>query len=144
MKLALIRHGHALPHATDNLRHLSKLGQGEILETSSFLKASGIPISELIHSPLKRAIETCHLLSSSHFQEALISESGELKPLSHLSFWLNEITLKEGNTALIGHNPFLSHFAQELTGKISSLPTGGCLILERTPTHNWKVIDKNF
>lgn len=145
MKIALIRHGHALDHQIDEHRQLSELGQQQVLKTAQFLKESEFDAKIFVHSPLKRAIETCHIITSHSFTNISISESGELKPMSSLSYWLNELSNSKSDLALVGHNPFMSLLAQELTQQPFGMPTGGCLILEKSESNlSWKVFSKNF
>jgi phosphohistidine phosphatase SixA len=145
VKIALIRHGDALDHQIDEHRQLSELGQQQVLKTAQFLSDNEFDAKTFFHSPLKRAIETCHIITSHSSQNISISESGELKPMSSLSYWLHELNDSKSDLALVGHNPFMSLLAQELTEQPFGIPTGGCLILEKSEgALIWKVFSMNF
>jgi len=145
MLIALVRHGQASDHAIDRERQLTDHGQNQAKQAGDFLKASRFTAKRLIHSPLVRAKQTCDLIKEAYLQTAQTIESGELKPESSLSFWLHQLNEEQEELVLVGHNPYLSMMAQELTDSPLNFPTGGCLILERTRESDlWKVVSKNF
>ena len=145
MKLALIRHGQAEAHPVDELRKLTKLGIEQAQSTGKFLKDQSFRATELVHSPLVRAEQTCLLVQKELDTSLPLSVNGELKPLSPLSFWLNELEEKKHNLILVGHNPFMSLLAQELCGSPQGFPTGGCIIFEKAEsTSHWKILASNF
>jgi phosphohistidine phosphatase SixA len=145
MKLALIRHGQAENHLVDDLRKLTPLGIEQAQSTGKFLGEQSFKTTEFIHSPLTRAQQTCLLIQKELDSSLPITINDELKPQSPLSFWTNELAQREQNLILVGHNPFMSLLAQQLSGSPQGFPTGGCVILERSQqTEHWNILAINF
>ena len=145
MKVALVRHGQALDHPRDELRQLSPKGIEQANKAGAFLSQTGFVPKMFFHSPLKRAIETCHIINTSFFNSIQSKLSEELCPMSPLSFWNHELETYEQDIILVGHNPYMSQFATELSGRAYQFPTGGCVVLEKSvTTSHWLVSAINF
>jgi phosphohistidine phosphatase SixA len=153
MLLVLVRHGNALDHDIDALRQLSDQGKKEANGTGLFLKqflkelpANSYNELKVFHSELVRAKETAMILSSHLTQGQGLEEAKDLLPNSPISPWLNNLIAfkDESIVVLTGHMPYMGIFASELSQAPISIPTGGCLIFERTENNDFKKIKSNF
>jgi phosphohistidine phosphatase len=133
MQLYLIRHAIAeerAPGLPDEARALTLEGRSRLKQELRGLRRLGIGFERLVHSPLRRALETAELLAP------LVE--GEL----HASALLAEppgpallAGLAGESLALVGHEPWLTQLASLLIGGTPALALkkGGVLVLEGEP-----------
>lgn len=104
MELTLIRHAIAVDGEDDFARELSGKGRKRFLDEVETLDAMGVRFDRVLHSPLKRAVETAELL-------APLCE-GELEQTKLLAkeptAALLEACSRDERVALVGHEPHLS------------------------------------
>ena len=121
MRMLLVRHAEAVPLmegiASDFHRPLTDLGKKQASALGEAVKARGIPVTQVVTSPLVRAIETAEILLNilTPGKEFVVTERlacGELKPkkLSKLAFELG------GSPLLVGHMPDLADYAGWMIG----------------------------
>ncbi|MDC1175150.1 phosphohistidine phosphatase SixA [Bacteriovoracaceae bacterium] len=147
MFLLLIRHGDATMSSPDSERPLSESGKKEVQALSEFLtkKFTNIEFQnfKLIHSPLKRAIETKDIVVK-NFNITDIKENTNLTPMSDTKKWENDLIMAKSNTVLVGHQPFMANLAQLLTSKSYSLPTGNAILLSKDDNSLWSCLHETW
>lgn len=124
-RLALLRHGIALPHGTPGVREedrpLTPEGEKKVLQVVEGLRRLRMRPDAIVTSPLPRARKTAELAASVlglsqalRIDEILLPES----PATAIRAWLGNHGEKE--LMLVGHNPNLSDLLAILCG----LPEG--------------------
>lgn len=111
MRLWLLRHGHAEPHAvSDALRRLTAQGRQEVLQSAAQL--IGRPLEAILCSPYVRARQTAELVVevlqsplSVEIVPWLISESSPEGALGHLA------ARPEAEILLVSHQPLIGDLA---------------------------------
>lgn len=107
MYLYLIRHGEAKTESEDPERGLTEKGGRHALRMGEFLAFMGTHLDEVIHSPKKRAFETARAIVESIHPVNGIREGEGLTPNDDPLNWVTEINGMTGDTAIVGHLPFL-------------------------------------
>ena len=139
MKLMLIRHAHAeekREDLEDIKRHLTEKGIESFKSLMPELKEKLEPLAErnllLWSSPANRAMETAEIVADAlqipiNSIEGFIYE-GDFKTLS------NRIQVEDDETTLmvVGHEPSLSEWAEEMTGEPTKIRKGDMLHFEVT------------
>ena len=121
-----LRHGIAVPrdgHWDDWHRPLTDRGRRRTRQVAQRLKVLGISFDRLMTSPLVRAVQTAeiccdaHLAETSQVRDALAPGGSQVLWLE----WLSTAPTAEMSTlGLIGHEPDLSQWAQQLVhGNVS-------------------------
>jgi phosphohistidine phosphatase len=136
VQLFLIRHAIAEdPRAglRDAARALTKEGRERFEEEVRGLRQLGISFERLLHSPLRRALETAELLAPLVEGELEVSALLAAAPGPELVAQLAGARL-----ALVGHEPWLSELAWMLVAGHAdasgfALKKGGLLLLEGEP-----------
>lgn len=134
-----IRHGIAVDRSgerADEARFLTPKGIEKTQQVAQRLLDQGLQFNALLTSPLVRAQQTAEILHSVGLS-AQIEECLSLSPGGQLLDWL--IWLKkwqqarpdEQSVALIGHEPDLSQWAQQLVTGSNSPPQGRRWILKK-------------
>jgi phosphohistidine phosphatase len=135
MQLTLIRHAIAVEGEDDFARELSGKGRARFLQEVKTLKRLGVSFERVLHSPLRRAVETADLLAD--LCEGELEVTGLLaKPPS-----LELLAKCDGErVALVGHEPHLSSLLAWLVlgdsaeGARFELKKGAVAVLEGDPT----------
>lgn len=120
-ELYLIRHGIAAErreYSDDASRPLTEKGQARTQQVARRLKALGCEVDCILTSPLVRAQQTADILQTAGLA-ATVETSVCLAPGGDLQAWLGWLAqwqqqLPQGRLALVGHEPDLSHWAQQL------------------------------
>lgn len=147
-QLYLIRHGIAAQrgtYANDDDRPLTEAGRQKTTAIATRLHQLSLRFDQLLTSPLVRAQQTAAIL-----HQATLGPTPEicdaLQPGGDLGDWLPRLTLGQGAEkvaiAVIGHEPDLSQWAQQLVGGCDRsaedawiLKKGGIIGLQ-VPTEN--------
>ncbi len=138
MKLYLLRHGHALSvHeagvASDEDRPLSQTGQEDVRKMARHLVSLGAAPEIILHSPLKRAIQTAvfaaPILQPRQGLEAFAPLSNEL-PAQDLAIELKRRCEGLAEVVAIGHQPQMGELIAVLSRAVFNLRPGGAAILE--------------
>lgn len=107
MELYLIRHAEALDGVPDEARPLSSEGWKTLRRAVKTLDHLGIRWDRLLHSPLRRAVETAEALMP------LVRGESEVAPwLAHP--WQELPPLTGERVALVGHQPWLGELVSWL------------------------------
>ncbi|UVE19275.1 phosphohistidine phosphatase SixA [Pseudomonas sp. LS44] len=107
MRLWLLRHGEAEPHArTDAERHLTKRGRKEVLQSSAQL--DGRPLAAILASPYIRAQQTAELVREALGVRVSITTVPWLTPDSSPAEALRHLDeYAEREVLLVSHQPFI-------------------------------------
>jgi phosphohistidine phosphatase len=125
-ELYLIRHGIAAErgtYANDDDRPLVEKGHQRTAQVAKRLVDLGCTVDLLLTSPLVRAQQTAEILLQAGFAPQLESLE-HLAPGGSIARWLDwltewQSTAPQGRLALVGHEPDLSRWGQQLvTGQI--------------------------
>jgi phosphohistidine phosphatase len=144
MKLYIMRHGQALSMGeakvdSDAERPLSQEGFAGVLESAKHLLAQGANPPLILHSPMKRAIQTAtivaEVLKPSKGVEAFCPLSNVLPP-QDLFAELKCHLLDLEEAMVVGHQPQLGELTLWLTGKLVQIPPGGLVALEIRGDHS--------
>lgn len=133
MQLFLIRHAIAEDPRSglrDEARALTPEGRKRFEEEVRGLRHLGFSFERVLHSPLRRALETAELLVPLVEGELEVSALLAAPPGEELL-----ASLAGERLALVGHEPWLSELAGKLVGGTAglALKKGGVLVLEGEP-----------
>ncbi|MEQ8302753.1 MAG: phosphohistidine phosphatase SixA [Cyclobacteriaceae bacterium] len=143
--LYLLRHAQAAETQQgqqDYDRHLTSHGLREAAAIAKYLKKNNISIELIISSSAIRAYTTAKTISEGLNLETDIIQSkevyhGSLKTLLDV---LNQQSDEYKSILLVGHNPYISYFAEFLTKEnIGDLSTAG-LVMIKFDIANWSDI----
>jgi phosphohistidine phosphatase len=111
MKLWLLRHGHAEPHAaSDALRRLTARGRLEVLQSAAQL--IGRPLEAILCSPYVRARQTAELLAEALQSRLVIEIVPWLTPDSSLVSALGCLAARpETEFIVVSHQPLIGDLA---------------------------------
>ncbi|MBM9519895.1 histidine phosphatase family protein [Desulforhopalus vacuolatus] len=136
-KIFLVRHAKSsgsFPELKDIERPLSKRGTLDAREMSGRLAARKVQVDCIITGPARRARKTAKWMAVALGidkkniivkKKLYPGEAGELREV------LKDQLKKNDNVLLVGHNPGLSDFAEELGGKsLHEMPTSAVAALE--------------
>ncbi|MHB8109432.1 MAG: phosphohistidine phosphatase SixA [Syntrophorhabdaceae bacterium] len=107
MFLYLIRHGEAKTEDADPERGLTEKGMHHARRMGEFLSFMGISLDTIVHSTKKRAAETTRAIVESIRPGKEIREEQGLSPNDDPLPWVAKINAMTGDTAIVGHLPFL-------------------------------------
>ncbi len=134
-----IRHGIAVDRSserTDEARFLTPKGIDKTQQVAQRLLDQGLQFDALLTSPLVRAQQTAEILHSVGLS-AQIEEFLPLSPGGDLSGWLSwlknwqQAYPERQSVALVGHEPKLSQWAQQLVTGANSPPQSRQWILKK-------------
>jgi phosphohistidine phosphatase len=137
MFLCLMRHGKAeiFKHGSnDSQRHLTENGRQRVTVMASLAKRWWPAGNTIIwSSPLVRARETAIIMG-----RAIHAVYMDIHPsiaVGDLRSFYQEVLIKEKNDVVlvVGHEPFLGHWAKEITGTPIDFKTGSIAIFEYDP-----------
>jgi phosphohistidine phosphatase len=138
MRLYLIRHGHSPSAkeagvASDFERPLSQQGRKSAQEASLYLKQSEIPPKIILHSPLKRTLETALEINSvldCPFGLKVFEPLANIIPASDLYKELEPLLEKYDSVALVGHQPQLGDMAALLCERLFDIQLAQMIALD--------------
>ncbi len=118
MSLFLVQHGESLPKDQDPEKGLSKKGIEETQKIAQVAKMYNIPVSQIVHSGKKRALQTAQIFHKELKIEAQLQIIEGIAPMDSVESYAQQIDSK-ANTMVVGHLPFM--------GKLVSLLTTGTI-----------------
>jgi phosphohistidine phosphatase len=141
MILYLMRHGKALPAASDSERKLSEEGRSEVERISGFLGLRGIQAKTIYHSGKTRAAETARIFAS-RTHSGTPAQHPDLAPNDDPSILARALESWTEDAMIVGHLPHLGRLASLLLlGRedqhIVNLECATALCLERDPDGSW-------
>ena len=116
MEIYLIRHGiaaEAIEYAEDKDRPLIERGRTKTEKVAERLVQLEIKFDLLLTSPFLRAKQTADILKKAGLANK-ITELEHLSPEGNLSDWLQELPETRETIALVGHQPNLGNWAEQL------------------------------
>lgn len=119
MKLYLVRHGDAIDPRTHPERPLSETGISEVESLGQHLESVGLVVPTILHSEYLRAKQTAERLAA-HLGTTELRLHPKLAPGDPVAPVLEVVRHFEEDTMLVGHLPFMAHFASELLVRDSS------------------------
>jgi phosphohistidine phosphatase len=140
MKLYLLRHAEAEPHAgatSDEARQLTERGKDRIAQAARGLRRLGVEFDALLSSPLTRALQTAEIVAAEYNNSPPVQTMLELAtgvaPAKVVAAFASMGDHRE--VMVVGHEPQLSAVASLLlTGsseRVSmQLKKGSCVALE--------------
>ncbi len=137
VRLTLMRHGSAEPYSGDDAgRSLSPEGMEQVAAVTRALVAGGWRPGAIVHSPLKRAVQTAELVAAQlppGLECVALSEVVAAGPA--LLALLGRLDLPD--PLVVGHNPGISELARALLSAGGPLPFGtasvACFELHQLP-----------
>ncbi len=124
MLLYLLRHADAdTPATSDDARTLSEKGQVQAKKVARFCEAHDMQLSLVLSSPVRRAHETAHIVSSTLRSELLVAPW--LACGMHPQQAMEELRAyrSQGSIMLVGHEPDFSQLIAHLLG----MPTNNAI-----------------
>ena len=138
MRLYLLRHGHApsiteAKVGTDAERPISPQGREAVAASARYLVEKGARPALILHSPLRRAVETAQaaaaILKPREGVEAFPALANAL-PAEELLKALKDRLKDREEAVAVGHQPQLGELAALLTGQLYELRPGGLIALD--------------
>ena len=138
-KAYFIRHGIAVERnheRADEARFLTTKGIEKTRQVAQRLRDQSLQFDTLLTSPLVRARETAEILHAAGLS-AQVKDFSFLSPSGELSDWLvwlekwQQTHSDEQSVALVGHEPNLSQWAQQLVAGSDSIFQSRPLILKK-------------
>jgi phosphohistidine phosphatase len=118
MRLMLMRHGDALDTRPDARRALSPVGMSEVRANAMRLLEARWRPSVIIHSPLRRAVETAELVAKCLDHGSPLTTWDELVPNGDCRYLLRKLAESgEESPLLVTHQPLISTFIEYLTSE---------------------------
>jgi phosphohistidine phosphatase len=135
--LTLIRHAKSSwkdPDLSDFDRPLNKRGRHSAPLMGQMMKDKGLAVECILSSPAKRAITTARLIAAElGYPEHRIEQREELYKADseQLLHYVQALEPRFSRVALVGHNPALTRFCNDLSGAgIDNLPTCAVAVIE--------------
>jgi phosphohistidine phosphatase len=143
--LLILRHAKSSwdePGLADIQRPLNKRGKHDAPLVGNLIKESGIIPDAIFSSPAVRAMKTAEALADRCGFEGEIEIRENLYPGSPSDYIeiLNEIPDKYVRVMVVGHNPGVEEFLNDLTGEAEHLPTAALAQVE-LPIQRWADLD---
>ena len=138
MKLYILRHGHSLGTAEAGVakdfdRPLSEQGRRDVRRAARLLAERGARPELILHSPLKRAVETAQeasaALKPARGMEAFAPLANELS-VEELAQELRRRSRGLGEVMAVGHQPQLGELVAALSGAVFNFRPAGLVSLE--------------
>lgn len=130
--LVVVRHGHAVEGRDDFTRTLSTRGIQEVQTTGAALRARGTHVDHVLASSAPRAAATALELAPFCAFTGTVERERTLY-LATARGLLDAVTRVNDNVAtllLVGHNPGLSTFVEQLTGERVELTTADWRVVQ--------------
>lgn len=130
--LIVVRHGHAVEGEDDFTRRLSDRGVSEVNTAGARLAERGVCPDALVTSSAPRAAETARLLAKQCAFAGTIRQV-EVLYLAEPSIVLNQVCATDDRVEtllVVGHNPGLSSFVENLSGKPCEMATAQVVHLQ--------------
>ena len=143
MRLYLIQHGEPVPGAVDPAKPLSPKGIVDVGKTAALMMRVGVGIKTVFHSHKTRSVQTARILAAAMGPGCALIQREDLSPNDPIDTIFKEISVRDDDTAIVGHQPFLSKLASKLLlGRedkdLVEFKQGGVICLARQGG-TWKV-----
>lgn len=135
MPVLLFRHGEAVGSQGDDAhRYLTFKGRADTLKVGAALRERLIMPSQIVSSPLVRAVQTAEILAFALGFDGTVTTDPAYVPDGDPVAAAKRIPVSTGTTIIVCHEPIVRAIAAHLTGQ-SGYPgfrTSGCALVEGT------------
>ncbi|HUU29461.1 MAG TPA: phosphohistidine phosphatase SixA [archaeon] len=143
MKVYLVRHGKALPPATDPAQPLSEEGRSDISHLARTLRNMNFSVELIVHSGKLRAEETAKIIADSINPSKGIKAVKGLAPKDDITEALKIIEAQHGDLMIVSHLPFLEHLLEAMvkpegSEELPAFDIGNVIGLEKSG-ERWQV-----
>jgi len=135
MPVLLVRHGEAVGSQSDDAhRYLTFKGRADTQKVALALRGRKIVASQIVASPLVRAVQTAEILAHSLGFEGTVTTDPAFVPDGDPVLAAKRIPVSTGVTIVVCHEPIVRAIAAHLTGQptFAGFRTSGCALLEGT------------
>jgi phosphohistidine phosphatase len=135
MPVLLFRHGEAVGSQGDDAhRYLTFKGRSDTLKVGRALRDRAITASQIVASPLVRAVQTAEILAHALGFDGTIVTDPAFVPDGDPIAAAKRIPITTGTTILVCHEPIVRAIAAHLTGQAAfpGFRTSGCALVEGT------------
>ncbi len=133
MPVLLVRHGEAVgSQGDDGHRYLTLKGRQGTHDVARALRERGITASQILASPLVRAVQTAEILAYVLGFDGMVTTDPCLVPDGDPAFASRRIPVSTGTTIVVCHEPIVRGIAAHLTGQpqFPGFRTSGCVMVE--------------
>ena len=143
MHLYLVQHGDAVAKDVDPERPLSDGGRADIGRLARWLASIDVRVARILHSGKLRAEQTANLLAPLAGDDGIVEAHPGLAPNDSPKMLLD--SLKDGDTIVAGHMPFVSRAVSLALGMppdqaIVAFKPGSLAGLERVEDGTWRLM----
>lgn len=143
MRVYLVQHGHALSNQIDPQRPLSERGRQDIVNLAKFLQGK-TDVSLVLHSGKTRAQQSAELLAKFLSRETSVEPFSALNPNDSLADLLSWLVIRQSETLIVGHLPYLSRLVAKLVcgseqNDIVKFNPGSLVCLESSQAPSWRI-----
>jgi phosphohistidine phosphatase len=134
MPVLLVRHGEAVgSQGDDTHRYLTFKGRADTAKVGAALRARKIVASQIVSSPLVRAVQTAEILAHALGFDGTVTTDPAFAPDGDPNVAARRIPISTGVTILVCHEPIVRGIASVLSGQSQpGFRTSGCVLLEGT------------
>ena len=135
MPILLVRHGEAVgSQGDDGARFLTFRGRSESRKVALALKERGLIPTQIVSSPLVRAVQTAEIFAHALGFEGTLTTDLTLVPDGDPALALKRIAISAGLTIVVTHEPIVRHMAALLTQQptFAAFRTSGVAMFEGT------------
>lgn len=135
MPIMLVRHGEAVAsHGDDDARYLTFRGRSESRKVALALRARGLVPTQLVSSPLVRAVQTGEIFAHAFEFEGTLTTEAALVPDGDAAQALRRLPISTGLTIVFTHEPIVRHLAALLAQEATfpAFRTSGVVLFEGT------------
>jgi phosphohistidine phosphatase len=135
MPIILVRHGEAVgSQGDDSARYLTYRGRSESRKVALALKERGLIPTQIVASPLVRAVQTAEIFAHALAFEGTLTTEPALVPDGDASLALKRIPISAGVTLVVTHEPIVRLMAALLVQQptFAAFRTSGVAMFEGT------------
>lgn len=134
MPVLLVRHGEAVGSQGDDAhRYLTFKGRADTLKVGLALLGRAIMPSQIVSSPLVRAVQTAEILAHVMAFDGTITTDPAFLPDGDPVLAAKRIPISTGITIVVCHEPIVRAIAAHFTGQSHpGFRTSGCVMVEGT------------
>jgi len=115
MDLYIVRHGEALPAASDAARQLSDHGRAEVEAVANAIHKRGASVRQIRHSGRVRAQETAEIIGGVLLPPAGVIETPGIHPDDPIEPFAFSLFGERESLMMVGHLPFVARLVGFLT-----------------------------
>jgi phosphohistidine phosphatase len=133
MPVLLVRHGEAVGSQSDDAhRYLTFKGRSDTAKLAARLRSMSITPSQIVSSPLVRAVQTAEILAHVLGFDGTITTDAAFVPDGDAALAVKRIPVSTGVTMVICHEPIVRAIAAHLTGQANhpGFRTSGAAMVE--------------